>query len=208
MSIKEFFKKLRELWKIPKFKGLIQIAFWIIFFLLISLMFRSADKAKQEEIEIKKQQEVVASYNYNYQYNDYVNIIDISGTNYLDKEVFNLNNNKYYYVDTKYYNALDKSIVEATYPFNEWRYSAIKNIIDNNKYSNLLEYTDESVYEYNIDYNVYNSYYNTNYVNNILLTVTVKDDFIKEVVINYTTSTVKIEYSNINEIKKMDINID
>ena len=87
MGIKEFFSKLRELWRIPKFKGIVQLVFWFIFFLVIALIFRSKDN----NIPDVKVDTSVNSYEYNYQYKEDNNIIDISGTYYKDKQVFYMN---------------------------------------------------------------------------------------------------------------------
>lgn len=203
MGIKEFFSKLRELWRIPKFKGIVQLVFWFIFFLVIALIFRSADN----NIPDVKVDTSVNSYEYNYQYKEDNNIIDISGTYYKDKQVFYMNNIKYYYLNNNYYLATTSNITEIPYAINEWGYESIKNIIDNNSYSNKIEYEDNVRYEYNVVSSVYNSYYNTNYTNDITITV-IKDEFIESASINYGFGIVDIKYSNINKIKNLDISID
>lgn len=203
-DVKNGFKFIKEKWKNPKFKGVIQIAFWLIFFILVSLLFRT----NKSSIDNVKEEKEVNSYEYNYQYNDNNNIINISGTYYKDKEVFYINNNKYYFVNNNYYQAIDNKIINIDYSLVEWRYASIKNIMDKNNYSNKLEYEDGSIkYEYIIDYMTYNSYYNTNYTNNIILNIIVNEEKIKSVNINYLNETVSITYENINNIKDLDINI-
>lgn len=204
-DIKSGLKFVKEKWKNPRFKGIIQIGFWLIFFVLVSLLFRtnksSMNSVKEENIDVN-------SYEYNYQYNNTNNIINISGTHYKDKEVFYIDNNKYYFVNNNYYQAIDNKIIDVGYNLVEWRYQSIKNIMDKNNYSNKLEYEDGSIkYEYIIDYMTYNSYYNTNYTNNIIINIIVADEKIKTVNINYLKETVAITYENINNIKDLDINI-
>ena len=205
MKIKDVFLKLKELWKIPKFKGLIQLLFWVIFFLIVSLLFRSAEKKVNLPVDINNK---IDSYEYNYQYKESNNIINISGTYYQDKQVFYMNDIKYYYLDNNYYLAVNKELTNMPYAMNEWEYESLKNIMDNNSYSNKIEYIDSTLYEYNIGISVYNNYYNTNYPNNIVITIVKKDDKIESASINYGFGKVEINYSNINKIKNLDISID
>lgn len=203
MGIKEFFKKLKELWHIPKFKGIIQLVFWVIFFLIISLMFRSKDN-NIEDIQIENS---INSYEYNYKYQDNDNTINISGTYYKDKQVFYMNDVKYYSLNDKYYLANTNEEVIMSYATLEWEYESIEKIMDDNLYSNKIEYEDFTSYEYNILSSAYNKYYNTNYPNDIIITV-LKKDKISEASINYGFGKVEITYTNINKIKNLDINID
>ena len=205
MKIKDVFLKLKELWKIPKFKGLIQLLFWVIFFLIVSLLFRSAEKKVDLPVDINNK---IDSYEYNYQYKESNNIINISGTYYQDKQVFYMNDIKYYYLDNNYYLAVNKELTNMPYAMNEWEYESLKNIMDNNSYSNKIEYIDSTLYEYNIGISAYNNYYNTNYPNNIVITIVRKDDKIESASINYGFGKVEINYSNINKIKNLDISID
>lgn len=203
MGIKDFFLKLKELWHIPKFKGVVQLVFWVIFFLIISLMFRSANN-RVDDIKVDTS---TNSYEYNYQYEENDNIINISGTYYKDKQVFYMNDVKYYYLNDNYYLASTNKITTMPYAMNEWEYKSIEKIMDNNSYSNKVEYEDITSYEYNILSSVYNKYYNTSYPNDIIMTVS-KNDKIDSVSINYGFGKVEIKYSNINKIKNLDINID
>ena len=131
-DIKNFFHTLKVLWKNPKFKGVVQIIFWVIFFVIVAIIFRTTEKSQKQSSEIieNEQNEEVVSYEYEYQYSDTLNTIIISGTYYDKKEVFYFNNNKYYFIDNIYYNALNKAVANFDYAFNEWNYNSIKNIMD------------------------------------------------------------------------------
>lgn len=210
-DIKNFFHTLKVLWKNPKFKGVVQIIFWVIFFVIVAIIFRTTEKSQKQSSEIieNEQNEEVVSYEYEYQYSDTLNTIIISGTYYDKKEVFYFNNNKYYFVDNIYYNALDKTVTNFDYAFNEWNYNSIKNIMDNNSYSNKTSYKSGNIkYEYTINNLIYNNYYGTNYQNDIVINITVKENKIVDVIINYGFASVTISYTNINEIDDLDINID
>lgn len=210
-DIKNFFKTLNVWFKNPKLKGVVQIIFWVIFFVIVAIIFRTAEKSQKQisEINENEQNEEVTSYEYEYQYSDSLNTMIISGTYYDKKEVFYFNNNKYYLIDNIYYNALDKTVVNFDYAFNEWSYKSIKNIMDNNSYSNKTSYKSSDIkYEYIINNLIYNNYYGTNYQDDIVLNITVKKNKISDVVINYGFASVTISYTNINEIDEMEINID
>lgn len=210
-DIKSFFHTLKTWFKNPKFKGIVQIIFWVIFFVVVAMIFRSAEKSQKETADIieKEQNEEVTSYEYEYQYSDSSNTMIISGTYYDNKELFYFNNNKYYLFNNIYYNALDNTVVNFDYAFNEWSYKSIKNIMDNNSYSNKTSYKSGDVkYEYIMNNLIYNNYYGTNYQDDIVLNITVKENKIGEVVINYGFASVTISYTNINEIDEMEINID
>ena len=187
------------------------IIFWVIFFVIVAIIFRTTEKSQKQSSEIieNEQNEEVVSYEYEYQYSDTLNTIIISGTYYDKKEVFYFNNNKYYFVDNIYYNALDKTVTNFDYAFNEWNYNSIKNIMDNNSYSNKTSYKSGNIkYEYTINNLIYNNYYGTNYQNDIVINITVKENKIVDAIINYGFASVTISYTNINEIDDLDINID
>lgn len=218
-DLKNFFKKIKELWKNPKLKGVVQLVFWLLFFIVVALLFRSASfgnvkdnkkNANSLKKDISNNNGVVLSYEYSYNYSDNIgNSTYITGINYKNKNVFYQENDKYYYVNNRYYNALDNSIIEYPYNLIEWQYSNIKNIINSNKYSNVTKYKDGlNKYEYIINYEDYNNYYNKNYTSNIIMNVTMENKIIKEVTINYGFGSVIITYTNINGIENLEINID
>lgn len=209
-SIKSGFQVFLALWKNPKLKGIVQLVFWIIFFAFIAIIFRSANKNNDtKSVEEHKKEDSVNSYEYVYEYQDSINNIKITGTYSNEKEVFLFNNNKYYYIDNIYYDAITRQNANITYALGEWRYNSIKDLMDKNSYSNKTEYKDGNIkYEYTIDHLVYNSYYNTNYDTDLILNINEVNNHISEVTINYGFGQVKITYEKINEINNIDINID
>ena len=200
---------LKSWWANPRLKGVVQLLFWIVFFALVAILFRtgkSDDEVTKDGVSINKND--VISYEYNYKYQDGINSIVVSGTHYDNKEKFAINGSKFYYVDGNYYDELANSITKIDYPLNEWNYNNIKSITDHNNYSNVTKYkSGDSKYEYIISSNIYNNYYGSAYTNNIIVTITKNsDDFITKASINYGIGSVNIEYININEIERLDIN--
>ena len=141
-----------------------------------------------------------------YIYTENDNVINISGTHYDNKEKFTLNGVSYYSISDKYYNALTNVEVNIDYAIDEWSYNNIKNITDNNPYSNLTKFkAGIEKYEYNISKEIYNKYYNRTYPNDIIITINKTDSNIIEATINYGFGSVSIKYTNINEIENLDI---
>lgn len=204
-NIKSFFHTLKSYFDNKKLRGIVQIMFWIIFFIFVFIIFKMSDNKK---LEVKNDSKV-KSYEYNYQYveNNNINNCNITGTYYNGKEVFYLNNNKFYFINNNYYD-INNKLTNIIYSTIEWQYPSLKKIMDNNKYSNKVSYNSgTSKYEYKINKDIYNDYYNTNYQNDILLTITKKNDKINCATINYSFGIVNITYKNINEINNLDINI-
>ena len=151
---------------------------------------------------------IIKGYEYKYEYRDDTNQVVINGIYYDNKESFTMNDKKYYGIDNKYYDAITKNLISIDYAINEWSYNNIKGIIDHNTYNNQAKYKNgKEVYEYTIDKNFYNNYYQKSYPNDINITITKEKNVITEAIINYGFGTVTINYSSINEIDSLDINI-
>ena len=156
----------------PKLRGIAQIIFWLIFFFIVAMIFRSSktnnipkNNSNNVTSNTTKNEitDVVSSYEYQYTYTENNSVVNITGTYFNSKESFDMNGNKYYQVNNIYYDALTKNIVEAAYAFDEWSYNNIKSITDHNSYINQIKYKNGiEKYEYNIESNIYNSYYKNN----------------------------------------------
>ena len=212
-NVKNFFGTLKSYYDNPRLKGVVQLVFWFIFFIIIAIMFRT-QKSSYTEKDIEKNNNInkdsvsVFSYEYEYKYTENTSIINISGTHYDNKEKFNLNGSNFYSIDGIYYDTITKNKVEVNYAINEWSYKNIKHITDTNPYSNFTKFkTGIEMYEYNLNKDIYNKYYGTNYSNDIIITINKSDDLITEASINYGVSNVDIKYFNINGIDSLDINV-
>ena len=201
----------------PKLRGIAQIIFWIIFFFIVAMIFRSS---KASSSRVPKQNSntnvtnndkigVVSSYEYEYQYKDENSNISIIGTHFENKESLSMNGTKYYEISGIYYDANTKTKTDIGYAIDEWKYESIKNITNHNAYTNQTKYKNGiTKYEYNIEKSIYNNYYIKTYPNDIALTITKNGDFISDVTIDYGFGIVNIKYTNINEIDSLDINLE
>ena len=215
-EVKGFFKTLSEWWSNPRLKGVVQLSFWIVFFAILAIIFRTSKSSSNinkntsentTNINEEKNDEVV-SYEFDYQYKDDTSTISIVGTHYDNKEKFTLNGTKFYSIDNIIYDEITNSQTTSNYAVEEWSYASIKNITDHNSYANQTKYKNGiNRYEYSIAKEIYNNYYNTNYQNDIIITVTKNGDIINEATINYGFGIVNIKYTNINEIEDLNINV-
>ena len=212
-NVKGIVEGFQNIFGNPKLRGIVQIIFWVVFFFIVAMMFRTSkanNDVTKKSTELKdKDTSVVNSYEYAYDYKDDLNQIVIKGTHYNNKESFTINNQKYYMVDNNYYDSTTKEIINIDYAMDEWTYDNIKSITDHNSYTNHTKYKDgKEVFEYTIDKNSYNDYYQKTYANNIIMSISKEDGVITEAIVNYGFGIVEISYTSINEIDNLDINID
>lgn len=211
-DVKNFFKTIKSMWDNPRLKGVVQLIFWIIFFAIVAILFRSGKSSdvvnnKSDNNSINENNSSVVSYEYEYKYTDDSSIVNINGTHYDNKEKFSLNGTSYYSVDGMYYDAVTKTNTTINYAINEWTYNNIKTITDTNHYSNLTKFkAGIEKYEYNLTKEIYNQYYGTNYPNDLIITINKSGNIITDASINYGFGTVNIKYTSINEIESLDIN--
>ena len=101
-EVKGFFKTIIELWGNPRLRGVVQLIFWVIFFAIVAIWFRtgkSSDTVNKTNVDSNttiKEDSGVASYEYEYIYTENDNVINITGTHYGDKEKFIINGSNYY----------------------------------------------------------------------------------------------------------------
>ena len=211
-DVKNFFKTIKSMWDNPRLKGVVQLIFWIIFFAIVAILFRSGKSSdvvnnKSDNNSINENNSSVVSYEYEYKYTDDSSIVNITGTHYNNKEKFSLNGTSYYSVDGMYYDAVTKTNTTINYAINEWTYNNIKTITDTNPYSNLTKFkAGIEKYEYNLTKEIYNQYYGTNYPNDLIITINKSGNIITDASINYGFGIVNIKYTSINEIESLDIN--
>lgn len=211
-EVKGFFKTIIELWSNPKLKGVVQLIFWIIFFTIVAIWFRtgkSSDTVNKTNVDSNttiKEESGVVSYEYEYIYTENDNVINITGTHYGDKEKFIINGSNYYSISENYYDAITNAKTDIDYAIDEWSYKNIKSITDNNPYSNLTKFkAGTEKYEYNISKEIYNNYYNKAYPNDLIITINKSENIITDASINYGFGIVNIKYTSINEIDNLDI---
>ena len=220
--IKEIINRFIEIWKIPKYKGLIQLAFWILFFLFVYIVFNAKNTIPSSNIpsnnEVKETEtNQITSYIYNYQINDNENTINISGTYYNGIDLFNYNNSRYYIKNNMYY-TLDNNAITIDYSLVEFQYNNILNLIKDKEYDSKTEYKDKNIeYTYTIDSLSYNNFYHKQYETNgnVVIKITYMNNYISNVIIDLSDYYIDkniyqviINYSNVNNINGLDINIE
>ena len=212
-DVKNFFTTLKSMWDNPRLKGVVQLIFWIIFFAIIAIMFRSGKSSDvvndkyDNNTSINENNSSVISYEFEYKYTDESSVVNIAGTHYDNKEKFTMNGSSFYSLDGVYYDTLNNTNTTINYAIDEWNYKNIKKITDTNPYSNLTKFkAGIEKYEYNISKEIYNKYYNRTYPNDLIITINKSGDIITDASINYGFGNVFIKYTSINEIDSLDIN--
>lgn len=210
--MKEKIELFKKLWAVPRYKAIIKLILFFIFFAVIFLiMFIMSLFAEKEEIVIKKSTLENYTSMDNYEYTYEINYIigkenlnkKIIGTKYNNKNEFKILNEKYYISDNNIYNS-NNEIVSG---LNE--YDLLK-LEPNNIVIKLNEIVDKKVTKYNdgkvkTEYNndLYNiiTYEENNNIYEIDLDLTNK---IKETNNKITYYSIKIIYTNINNINSYD----
>ena len=146
-----------------------------------------------------------------------ITIVNISGTYYDNKSLFNINNEKYYLENNIIY-----YIDDSSYYIKEINYDIIK-LFNNNLielFSYLKEvsrttYNDNSIkINYLLDSNVFNKYFynkETTYNSNINIEIKESNNYITKIIFDLSNlensfSKIEIEYSEINNIKELEFN--
>lgn len=212
--MKEKFEKLKELWAIPRYKAIIKLILFIIFFALIYLImfiatFFGEKIDTTEEVKKTALENYVSmnSYEYTYEINYILNKQNITkkiiGTKYNDKNDFKILNDKYYIKDNMIYNSSDE-VVNNINEYDLLELDPIKIV------TKLGETTDKKVTKYNdgkikteYNSNLYNiiTYEDDNYISEIELDLT---NIVKEKNNKITYYSIKIIYTNINNITSYD----
>ena len=95
-----YIKNIREALKDPKKKSLTQLGLWLIFFIFVSIILRSADSSNPPIVEEPKTPmetyESMNRYIYNVTYTNIDKTDTILGTYYNNASTFTYNNQKYY----------------------------------------------------------------------------------------------------------------
>ena len=215
-----YIKNIREALKDPKKKSLTQLGLWLIFFIFVSIILRSADSNDTPIIvEPKTPMEVYESmngYTYSITYTSLDKTEFITGTYYNNESIFNFNNQKYYYEDSLYI------IDNDSYYLSNIEYNVSK-IFNKNLYNIIKELTEESKTTYKdgtiatnyiIDSNkIYNYFYEmeSTYTNLVSVSIIEKEDIITNIVLDLTNlglnlNKIEIEYNNVNNIQSLEFN--
>lgn len=210
----------KEVWEVPRYKALIKLGLYVIFFVFVFIFININKKENQdqtytEKTSLEKYKEMTSyEYNYsiNYIENGDLNAIEISGTKYNDtnefkylKELYFINNNIIYLKKTNevVQNLINFNIVNLE-PINIINY--ISNIEGQVVTSKVTKYSDDSSKtEYTIVYDDYVIYINifedNDYIYKLELDVTEEMQKANSKITDYN---IEINYSNINNISSYD----
>ena len=218
----EKYQKLKELWNDPKAHSLIVLGFWLVFIVIVIAFVRSNYSYKPVDSEVNTNIGDFASvknYDFTYQTSDLL----ISGQQYGAKQVFYLNNHRYYYNgnvyiidnEAKIQNDFDLNVLKINHLMlnnllSGLSYSSLDGyrqyVVPLDRFINLYEIDTDAdlskAMSYNVVVNVYNS-----------------DNTIKKVAIdltnyrlfktgNNTNYLLNIYYYNINKVYDFSLEFD
>lgn len=225
-----FFKKLREYWKIPRYRSLITLGLYFLFFSIIILYANitngiSDNKLKEKNVDSLTTFKNMDNYEYNYEFNissDELINYSISGIRYQKQDSFSVMNNNFYVKDSIIY-SLDstkniKDIINIDLLLIRPNY--IYEFIGQSTSKNKIEYqSGESKIIYKIPVKIFNiaflpsidpnnieeveiiTYEKNNQIYQVDLNIY---NLMKLVDYNITDYNIKINYSNINNIKNVE----
>ena len=226
--MREKYKQFKEFISVPKNKSFTLLAIYGIFFIFVFIVINTSkysstpivDDKIQDEVndEIKEETGIkqVDSYEYIYEFNINNVITNINGTYYNDEQLLSIEQTKYYIkngISYLYSNQLIEQNID--YPIEKLTYNNIHNLINNFEYESKTEYKDRSIkYEYIISNLDFSKYYNEEniYEGNVYINI-YENNYINKVDIdlssyyNINKYLISINYSNINNIDSLDINI-
>ncbi len=210
--MKEKIEKFKELWAVPRYKAIIKLIMFFIFFAIIFLiMFIMSFFAEEEPIEIKKSTienfTSMENYEYTYEINYIINketlTKEIKGTKYDNTNTFKILSDKYYIENNIILNS-NKEIVNNINEYDLIELEPINIVTKLNEIENknITTYNDGKIKtEYNSDLYSITTYEEDNYIYEIDLDLTNK---IKETNNKITYYSIKITYTNINNINSYD----
>ena len=218
--MKEYWKKFKEFRKDPKKKSISLLIIYGIFFIFVFIYIKSGNKVTQpvnnninQNInESTKKDNVVTSYEYNYNIIINENVIELSGVYYNGQNEFKINEN---------YPIVDNIIKINDYQIkidniNKLEYNNLKSFLEKyNLKSRKIEYNDNTIkYEYMIPNNEFSILLNEeNNTDGKVIIEVIENKYIEKVNMNLKeyynidNYNINIEYNNINNIKKIEDNI-
>ena len=138
-----FIEKFKELWSIPRYKALIKLALWIVFFVFVSLYINSFEYVKKDNsnndnndknIKAIEKYKEMNNYNFILSYKGKEDIV-LTGKSYLNRVAIMTDTKTYYLEDNKIYSIkdgfIDQDIDQTFIPLTNFylRTSDIYNLI-------------------------------------------------------------------------------
>ena len=225
-KLTNFFKNFKTIWSNKRYKSLIILGVWILFFAIVVLIVRiQSEKIKQYNdqqpviLSINEILENINSYSFTYQIQNDDETIIIDGTNYNEEFVVTLKEKRYYINDYVYLINGEK-LVKQENPFeinfNVFNIQKIYNLIKNRNplyeikennmttsiYKVLLYEINEEMADETMEISITKS---EDKIHNILLDLT---QYINCEQLRYKKFTLSIVIDDINDISKFDYNVE
>lgn len=222
-----YFNKVKEYLKDPKKKSLTLLGIYVVFFIFVFAITSGSSEPESISNYVEQKEEVsfldnyknMKSYEYKFEFIEDNATKHIQGSYYSNTTLFNYNGLRYFYENDLLY-AIDND----SYYLSNIEYNITK--LFNNNFYTILEQSKEdskttfndntSKIIYTIDSNIFNKYFletETNFKSLTNIEITIKDNYIINISINLTNlnlnlNQIKIEYSNLNNIKSLEFNKD
>ncbi|MBQ9011546.1 MAG: hypothetical protein IJ093_02735 [Bacilli bacterium] len=214
------YEKIKELWNNSKTRSIIVLGFWLAFIFLVIVFARvSFPSSNESNVIINDNFASLNSYDFTYETSDLL----ISGQQYDKKQLFYLNNHRYYYNENVYLFD-DKAIIQNNFDLNVLKINHLflNNLLNGINYSNgdgFRQYVVSldrfiNLYEIDTDLDLSKA---MNY--NIVVTVYTSDNIINKVVMDLTNYRIlktgdntryllNIYYYNVNKLSDFSIDFD
>ena len=213
--MKEYYNKFKEFRKDPKKRSISLIILYGIFFLFVIIYIRGNNSVNNiEQKEEVNNTENVTNYEYSYEINVDDDIINVDGIFLDNKELFEIDNIKYFIQDNKIFLNNQNEEVSLNYPLIHLNYNSLKKFINSFVYESKTEYKDSNTkYEYNINNNEVAKFFEEDNNNDGLTNIIVyESEFINKIEINLSNYynknkyIITVNYNNINNISNIQIN--
>lgn len=225
----KIFKKLHEYWQIPRYRSLITLGLYLLFFATIilyaNIMNGISDNKEEKYIDPLTIFKNMNNYEYNYEINissDELSSYTISGIRYQEQDNFQIMNSNFYIRDNIIYSLdstkditdmikIDLLLIRPNYIYEFLNRSTSKNKIEYQSGEEKVIYKVpvknfnvaflQSIDESNIEEVEITTYEKNNQIYQIDLNIY---NLMKLVDSNINSYTIKINYSNINNIKSVE----
>ena len=206
----EYVQKFLELWNIPRYRSLIKLCIYFIFFLVViaSINTSSTNHYVEPKVDVMEEYKKLTSYHYTATIKNEI-VESYVGYTYNNKHLILFNEDNYYYEDDLYKEYEDgyQKLDNALFDFDIWKFtpSFISSLIQNGEFSSKTEYVDGSTsdtYLVSVS-NFISLYFNdvTNSSENISITIYKNEDKVKKVELDLTNIYNLKEFSNAFDYK-------
>ena len=206
----EYIQKFLELWNIPRYRSLIKLSIYFIFFLVViaSINTSNTNHYVEPKVDVMEEYKKLTSYHYTATIKNEI-VESYVGYTYNNKHLILFNEDNYYYEDDLYKEYEDgyQKLDNALFDFDIWKFtpSFISSLIQKGEFSSKTEYVDGSTSNtYLVSGSDFISlYFNdvTNSSENISITIYKNEDKVKKVELDLTNIYNLKEFSNAFDYK-------